>query len=155
MHKNWSLGADTLNKSLLYFYFFSLNHFDFSDISLALCLHFGNTAAAAAKSLQLCPALCHPIPGILQARTLEWGAFAFSIGNTTSFQIFVLVLLVLATNDSYFIISVFKDHDCQFWRKDDILFHFQMAYNWKKEHYLKNFLFSDIISFQKIWTFSQ
>ena len=38
-------------------------------------------AAAAAKSLQLCPTLCDPIdgsppgspiPGILQARTLEW-----------------------------------------------------------------------------------
>ena len=38
-------------------------------------------AAAAAKSLQSCPALCDPIdgsplgsyvPGILQARTLEW-----------------------------------------------------------------------------------
>ena len=45
-------------------------------------------AAAAAKSLQLCPPLCNPIdssppgspiPGILQARVLEWGAIAFSI----------------------------------------------------------------------------
>ena len=44
-------------------------------------------AAAAAKSLQLCPTLCDPIdssppgspvPGILQARILEWGAIAFS-----------------------------------------------------------------------------
>ena len=44
-------------------------------------------AAAAAKLLQLCPALCDPIdgsppgfpvPGILQARTLEWVATAFS-----------------------------------------------------------------------------
>ena len=44
-------------------------------------------AAAAAKSLQSCPALCNPIdgnppgspvPGILQARTLEWVAIAFS-----------------------------------------------------------------------------
>ena len=44
-------------------------------------------AAAAAKLLQLCPTLCNPIdgllpgspvPGILQARTLEWGAIAFS-----------------------------------------------------------------------------
>ena len=37
-------------------------------------------AAAAAKSLQLCLTLCNPIdgspPGILQARTLEWGAIA-------------------------------------------------------------------------------
>ena len=44
-------------------------------------------AAAAAKSLQSCPTLCDPIdgsppgspvPGILQARVLEWGAIAFS-----------------------------------------------------------------------------
>ena len=34
-----------------------------------------NTAAATtAKSLQSCPTLCDPIPGILQARTLEWVA---------------------------------------------------------------------------------
>ena len=45
------------------------------------------TAAAAAKSLQLCPILCDPIdgsppgspvPGILQARTREWVAISFS-----------------------------------------------------------------------------
>ena len=43
--------------------------------------------AAAAKSLQSCPTLCDPIdgslpgssvPGILQARTQEWVAIAFS-----------------------------------------------------------------------------
>ena len=43
--------------------------------------------AAAAKSLQSCPTLCDPIdgsppgfpvPGILQARTLEWVAVSFS-----------------------------------------------------------------------------
>ena len=45
------------------------------------------TAAAAAKSLQSCPTLCDPIdgsppgssvPGILQARILEWVAISFS-----------------------------------------------------------------------------
>ena len=44
-------------------------------------------AAVAAKSLQSCPILCDPIdssppgfpvPGILQARTLEWVAISFS-----------------------------------------------------------------------------
>ena len=44
-------------------------------------------AAAAAKSLQSCPTLCNPIdgsppgspvPGILQARTLEWVVISFS-----------------------------------------------------------------------------
>ena len=47
----------------------------------------GSAAAAAAKSLQSCPTLCDPvdgspagspIPGILQARTLEWIAISFS-----------------------------------------------------------------------------
>ena len=45
------------------------------------------TAAAAAKSLQSYPTLCNPrdgsppgspVPGILQARTLEWVAISFS-----------------------------------------------------------------------------
>ena len=44
-------------------------------------------SAAAAKSRQSCPTLCDPIdgsppgspvPGILQARTLEWVAISFS-----------------------------------------------------------------------------
>ena len=34
--------------------------------------------AAAAKSLQLCLTLCDPIPGTLQARTLEPVAISFS-----------------------------------------------------------------------------
>ena len=46
-----------------------------------------SSTAAAAKSLQSCPTLCDPIdgsppgspvPGILQARTLEWVAISFS-----------------------------------------------------------------------------
>ena len=50
-------------------------------------LPLGHHAAAAAKSLQLCPTLCDPIdgsspgspvPGILQERTLEWVAISFS-----------------------------------------------------------------------------
>ena len=48
---------------------------------------FTMAAAAATKSLQSCPTLCDPIdgsppcspvPGILQARTLEWVAISFS-----------------------------------------------------------------------------
>jgi len=44
-------------------------------------------AAAAAKSFHSCPTLCYridgslpgsPVPGILQARTLEWVAISFS-----------------------------------------------------------------------------
>ena len=50
-------------------------------------MHLNSAAAAAAKSLQSCPTLCDPIdssspgspvPGILQARTLEWVAISFS-----------------------------------------------------------------------------
>ena len=52
-------------------------------------------SAAAAKSLQSCPTLCDPIdgsppgspvPGILQARTLEWVDYAFS-----SFHVLAIV----------------------------------------------------------------
>ena len=52
------------------------------------CLnHKGSPAAAAAKLLQSCPTLCNPIdgsppgspvPGVLQARILEWVAISFS-----------------------------------------------------------------------------
>ena len=53
-------------------------------------------AAAAAASLQSCPTLCNPVdgnppgspvPGILQARILEWVAIAFSHIYSTSSQI--------------------------------------------------------------------
>ena len=53
----------------------------------ALYFYNNNAAAAAAKSLQSCPTLCDPtdgsppgspVPGTLQARTLEWVAISFS-----------------------------------------------------------------------------
>ena len=56
-------------------------------VFLLFGLYPGATATAAAKSRQSCPTLCDPtdgsppgfpIPGILQARTLEWVAIAFS-----------------------------------------------------------------------------
>ena len=57
------------------------------SLMLALEGFVGHQAAAAAKLLQSCPTLCDPrdgslpgfsIPGILQARTLEWVAISFS-----------------------------------------------------------------------------
>ena len=57
-------------------------------------------AAAAAKSLQSCPTLCDPIdgslpgspiPGILQARTLEWVAISFS--NAWKWKVIVKSLI--------------------------------------------------------------
>jgi len=56
-------------------------------ISSIFSNHNTAAAAAAAKSLQSCPTLCDPIdgsppgspvPGILQARILEWVAISFS-----------------------------------------------------------------------------
>ena len=53
-------------------------------------MHCASTVAAAAKSLQSCPTLCDPtdgsppgspVPGILQARTLKWGAISFEGGR--------------------------------------------------------------------------
>ena len=52
-----------------------------------LCGKTAAAAAAATKSLQSCPTLCDPtdgsppgslVPGLLQARALEWAAIAFS-----------------------------------------------------------------------------
>ena len=56
-------------------------------INIRVCIYIYLNTAAAAKSLQSCPTLRDPIdsnppdsavPGILQARTLEWVAFSFS-----------------------------------------------------------------------------
>jgi len=56
-----------------------------SSVSILHCSVFN--IAAAAKALQSCPTLCDPrdgsppgspVPGILQARTLEWVAISFS-----------------------------------------------------------------------------
>ena len=66
-----------------------------------------NHAAAAAKSLQSCLTLCDPIdgspsgspvPGILKARTLEWGAIAFSAQGT--YLSTNMAFMVLSTSDS-------------------------------------------------------
>ena len=68
----------------------SLHHClkDTTEVKEYSSLHIVHAAAAAAaKSLQSCPILCDPIdgsppglaiPGILQARTLEWVAISFS-----------------------------------------------------------------------------
>ena len=64
------------------------SHFSLSLVGpgwdLTICI---SAAAAAAKSFQLCVTLCDPmdgsppgspVPGILQARTLEWVAISSS-----------------------------------------------------------------------------
>ena len=75
------------HKSLLPHRAFSLHATLYCERSIARSCDPTSAAAAAAKSLQSCPTLCDPIdgsppgssvPGILQARTLEWVAIAFS-----------------------------------------------------------------------------
>ena len=74
-----------LNFKKLYYFFLFL----FYVSRFFLCFRFllWAVAVAAAKLLQSCPTLCDPIdgsppgspiPGILQARTLEWVAISFS-----------------------------------------------------------------------------
>ena len=59
----------------------------FNPFTFKVIIDLYDSIAAAAKSLQSCPTLCDPIdgsppgshvPGILQARTLEWVAISFS-----------------------------------------------------------------------------
>ena len=56
-------------------------------VCVCVCIYIYAHRYAAAKSLQSCPTLCDPtdssppgspVPGILQARTLEWVAISFS-----------------------------------------------------------------------------
>ena len=71
-------------------------------VSLILSQGAVHAAAAAAKSLQSCLTLCDPIdssppgspiPGILQARTLEWVAISFSGSRAYLYTKSILVLL--------------------------------------------------------------
>ena len=57
------------------------------EMQIKIPTQYHSAAAATAKSLQSCPTLRNPIdgspsgspvPGILQARTLEWVAISFS-----------------------------------------------------------------------------
>ena len=60
-------------------------------------------AAAAAKSLQLCPTLCDPIDGsppgspvsgILQARILEWVAISSSRGKSLEWFLYLVGVIL-------------------------------------------------------------
>ena len=72
--------------ALIFMISFLLLTLGFLISSFSSCSRCAATAAAA-KSLQSCPTLCNPVdggppgspvPGILQARTLEWVAISFS-----------------------------------------------------------------------------
>ena len=77
------------------------------------CQAYPLAAAAAAKLLQSCPTLCDPrdgsppgspIPGILQARTLEWVAISIPL----SICIFAYIDFFLIPRPPYYI--DFKNH---------------------------------------------
>ena len=83
-----TLEAGT-GKPFKYFWLFAVK--TLQKWSIETRLHILNSgclaAAAAAKSLQSCPTLCDPrdgsppaspVPGILQARTMEWATISFS-----------------------------------------------------------------------------
>jgi len=81
-------------------YVFELVFSDFLDIYPGVELW--DVTAAAAKSFQSCPTLCDPrdgslldspVPGILQSRTLEWVAIAFSM-----LDVMVVLFLVFLRN---------------------------------------------------------
>ena len=66
-----------------------------------VCMLWSYNAAAAAKSLQLCPTLCDPMDcslpgssahGLFQARVLEWVAIAFSEECTRDSKINLWIL---------------------------------------------------------------
>ena len=83
--ETWSLQISIVTLSR--YFFLPLDMYLFYRGLPSFNFHWVRSAAAAAKSLQSCPTLCDPIdgsppgspvPGILQARTLEWVAISFS-----------------------------------------------------------------------------
>ena len=79
------LGTKLIHRFL--YAFELLINIPLSGKSIAILVTLEIYPAAAAKSLQSSPTLCNPIdssppgspvPGILQARTLEWVAISFS-----------------------------------------------------------------------------
>ena len=77
-------GMGEFNLDDLYIYYCVQESLRRNGVAIIVNKRFQN---AVAKSLQSCPTLCDPIdgsppgspiPGILQARTLEWVAISFS-----------------------------------------------------------------------------
>ena len=74
---------------------------------------------SAAKSLQLCPTLCSSIdgsppgssvPGILQARTLEWVAISFSRGVCVCVCVCVCVYKIMKRFVRYTRVDIYRIH---------------------------------------------
>ena len=101
----WALNIDMLAlEQINYLAKLTFNHLKLNMILILpyhrdFNMYLYTTAAAVAKSLQLCPTLCDPIdgsplgspiPGILQARTLEWVAISFSDAGKSKVKVKLL-----------------------------------------------------------------
>ena len=103
-------------------------------------------SCAAAKSLQLCPTLCDPIdgsqlgspiPGILQARVLEWVAISFSTQSLVlwcTFYFYILIfykLHITSSNISFYLVKHASDYDFfRFLYMIKSLFHLFLKFVW-------------------------
>ena len=90
--RDWTKTKYKINTQHKHYDFSLSGNYSIEDLavkenSISYKSRYCTAAAAAAKSLQLCPTLCDPIdgsprgspvPGILQARTLKWVAISFS-----------------------------------------------------------------------------
>ena len=89
---------------------------------LRQCSEHRPAAATAAKSLQSCPTLCDPIdgsppgspvPGILQARTLEWVAISFSSTDLTCSKRLFPVELIARSKRQIHCSSIYQHKDAE------------------------------------------
>ena len=94
-----SIFKSTLNLPIYSFWKICIDMFPLWMNKVFVLLQY-HAAAAAAKSLQSCPTLCDPmdcsppgspVPGILQARILEWVAISFS--NAWKWKVKVKLLI--------------------------------------------------------------
>ena len=79
-----------------------------------------------AKSLQSCPTLCdpidgslpgYPVPGILQARALEWVAISFSNAYKWKNKAFLLLQSTLDMSQSIYALSVNYKYEYRVYEK--------------------------------------
>ena len=135
-------------------------------------------AATAAKSLQSCPTLCDPtdgspptslVPGILQARTLEWVAISFS--NAWKWKLKVKLLSrvrLLATpwiavyqappsmgfsrQEYWSGVPLPSPFNCYLYQLKSFSSHkLVTTYSLKNNTLFKNVFLSSFLGFQKIW----
>ena len=115
-------------------------------IIISLCWY------AAAKSLQSCPTLCDPIdgsppgspvPGILQARTLEWAAISFS--DAWKWKVSALMTVYCPTEWMYYKLVI---HSFTV-RRIICFYSFTSINNTAKDYVHKTFQYSEVFPYQQ------